>query len=179
MKKTIRKWFWAWDFEKEEKWLDKMAAEGWALCGVGFCRYTFEPCSPGEYAFRLELLENHLNDEKSKDYIGFVEETGAEMVGSYLRWVYFRKKTAEGPFELFSDAHSKIAHLGRIKWLTGFLALLNLPIGFSNLVNFAFHGYALSSVGFLNIAVCGLLLYGWLSLHKMQASLRQQSEMFE
>ena len=34
MRKTIRKWFWTWDFEKEEKWLNEMAAQGLALVGV-------------------------------------------------------------------------------------------------------------------------------------------------
>ena len=42
MRKTIRKWFWAWDFEKEEKWLNEMAAKGLALVGVGFCKYEFD-----------------------------------------------------------------------------------------------------------------------------------------
>ena len=29
-RKTIRKWFWVWDFEKEEDWLNEMAMNGWA-----------------------------------------------------------------------------------------------------------------------------------------------------
>ena len=28
-RKTIRKWFWVWEFEKEENWLNEMAANGW------------------------------------------------------------------------------------------------------------------------------------------------------
>ena len=51
--KTIRKWFWVWDFEKEERWLNDMAESGWALVSVGFCRYSFERCEPGEYIVRL------------------------------------------------------------------------------------------------------------------------------
>ncbi|MBQ2899558.1 MAG: DUF2812 domain-containing protein, partial [Oscillospiraceae bacterium] len=31
MKKVIKKMFWAWDFEKEEKWLNEMSAKGLAL----------------------------------------------------------------------------------------------------------------------------------------------------
>ena len=27
-RKTIRKWFWAWDFDKEEEWLENMARNG-------------------------------------------------------------------------------------------------------------------------------------------------------
>ena len=33
---TVRKWFWVWDFEKEEDWLNEMAMNGWALASVGF-----------------------------------------------------------------------------------------------------------------------------------------------
>ena len=26
--RTMRKWFWVWDFEKEEEWLNEMALKG-------------------------------------------------------------------------------------------------------------------------------------------------------
>jgi hypothetical protein len=53
-RKTINKVFFVWDFEKEERWLNEMAMNGWALCYVGLCRYTFEKCEPGEYTIRLD-----------------------------------------------------------------------------------------------------------------------------
>ena len=59
--KVIRKWFWVWDFEKEERWLNTMAQSGWVLTKVGFCTYHFAPCQPGEYTIRLEVLKNELN----------------------------------------------------------------------------------------------------------------------
>jgi hypothetical protein len=34
-RKKIWKWFWVWDFEKEERWLNQMAMEGWVLVDVG------------------------------------------------------------------------------------------------------------------------------------------------
>ena len=40
--KTLHKWFWVWEFEKEERWLNEMAQEGWALTCGGFCTYVFE-----------------------------------------------------------------------------------------------------------------------------------------
>ena len=55
--RIIRKWFWVWEFEKEEKWLNEMAEKGWALEGVGFCKYRFTACEPGKYTARLELME--------------------------------------------------------------------------------------------------------------------------
>ena len=95
MRKVIHKLFWAWEFDKEEVWLNEMAAEGMALVGVGWCRYEFEPCAPGEYTVRIQLLEKVPNDAQSADYLAFLEETGAEHVGTWMRWVYLRRKTAD------------------------------------------------------------------------------------
>ena len=33
--KVIRKWFWVWNFETEERWLNTMAQSGWVLTKVG------------------------------------------------------------------------------------------------------------------------------------------------
>ena len=38
-RKTIRKWWWVWEVEKEEQWLNTMAAQGWVLDGAGFCNH--------------------------------------------------------------------------------------------------------------------------------------------
>ena len=86
MRRTIRKLFWVWDFDQEEKWLNEMAAKGLRLVAVGFCRYVFEEGRPGEYHIRLELLENWPTSPEGARYIRFVEETGAEYIGSVMRW---------------------------------------------------------------------------------------------
>ena len=80
--RTMRRWFWVWDFEKEEEWLNEMALNGWVLAGVDFCTYHFVRCEPGEYTVRLEM---HPADDA---YIAFLEETGAEYVGRMLQWIY-------------------------------------------------------------------------------------------
>ena len=126
MKKVIHKVFPLWSYEKEEKWLNEMSARGLQLCDVGFCRYTFEEGTPGEYIYRLELLDYMPSTEQSKKYIHFLEDTGAEHVGTLLRWVYFRKKANTGGFDLFSDIDSRIRHLNRILLLVGILAAVNL-----------------------------------------------------
>ena len=89
-RKTMTRWFWVWQFEKEEEWLNEMAANGWVLESVGFCRYTFVRCEPGEYTVRTEM---HPYDDQ---YVKFMEETGAEYVGRMMMWIYFRKKTENG-----------------------------------------------------------------------------------
>ena len=39
-RKTMTRWFWVWQFEKEEEWLNEMAASGWVLESVGSVSYT-------------------------------------------------------------------------------------------------------------------------------------------
>ena len=130
MKHVIRKPYWNW--EKEEKWLNEMSAKGLALVDYTWCRYVFEEALPGEYVYRIELLDYWAINPTSLKYIRFVEETGAEFVSSYMRWVYFRKKAADGPFTLHSDIPSQIAHNKRVRvfWLG--LAILELSIGLMN-----------------------------------------------
>jgi len=120
-------------FEQEEKWLNEMAAKGMLLTDVGFCRYVFEEGTPGKYIYRLEMLENTPTHPESVAYIKFVEETGAEQVGSIMRWVYFRKKAVDGPFDLYSDLGSKLKHYRRIHAICNIMIPLELLIGAINM----------------------------------------------
>jgi hypothetical protein len=123
------------DFEKEEKWLNEMAEKGMNFIYFSFPgRYLFEEGTPGEYIYRLEFLDNTPDHPDSKAYIRFVEETGAELVSTYFRWVWFRKKASDGPFDLYSDYPSRIRHYRRLSFYIGTLGLLNLIIGLFNLV---------------------------------------------
>ena len=179
MRTTIKKWFWVWDFDKEEQWLNDMAAKGLALIGTGFCRYDFEDCAPGEYQVRLELLENHLNHAESQKYIQFIESTGAEQVGNYFRWVYFRKKTADGPFDLFSDRASRIAHLKRILALMLPIGILNLFIGLQNVGLFFWQHFDGNLIGLVNLALGILCCLGALPVYKKVKALKKEQQIFE
>ena len=60
-RRIIKKWIWVWDFDKEERWLNTMAQQGWVLDKVGFCRYEFIPCfsersTPTETSHRPSLI---------------------------------------------------------------------------------------------------------------------------
>ncbi len=126
MKKTVYKVFWAWESEKEEKWLNDQAAKGLNLVATGAFRYVFEEGEPGTYAYRLELLDNLPSTEASQEYFRFMEDVGVEQVGSIGRWVYFRKRVEDGPFELFSDIESRIKHLKRIRAIVCFAMVAEL-----------------------------------------------------
>ncbi|KGE16363.1 DUF2812 domain-containing protein [Paenibacillus wynnii] len=120
-------------YEKEEQWLNEMSAKGMHLTDIGFCRYVFEKGTPGEYIYRLQMLENIPTHPQSVDYIRFVEDTGAEQVGSILRWVYFRKKAANGPFDLYSDLDSRLKHYRSINAICNVIIPIEFIIGALNI----------------------------------------------
>ncbi len=132
MKHVIYKIFW--NYEKEEKWLNGYSARGLALVDYCWIRYVFEDSMPGEYIYRIQLLRNLASHPQSRKYIEFVEETGAECVATYLRWVYFRKRSADGPFELYSDITSKIRHYKMVRAFWAALAVLEYGAGISNII---------------------------------------------
>ena len=132
MKKTVVKFFLAFQYDKEEKWLNEMSAKGWQLTNVGFCNYTFTEGQPGEYIYRLEMLDDWPASSKGSAYIRFLEETGAEYIGSLLRWIYVRRPASEGTFDLYSDLPSRIKHVARVRNLMLILFLCLIPIFISN-----------------------------------------------
>jgi len=180
MRKVIRKWFWVWQFDKEEKWLNEMAARGLALSSVGFARYEFEETEPGEYTCRLELLAQYPNHPESEQYIRFLEETGVEQVGSYMRWVYFRKRRALGEFDLYSDNASRLHHLRRIMMLLLPLLIFNAYIGCYNLFLYMQNHFAVSLVcALLSLTIAILLGIGMLLLARKRKRLQTEAQLFE
>lgn len=179
MRKTIRKWFWMWDFDKEERWLNEMAARGLCLVSVGWCKYEFEDCVPGEYSIRLEMLKEKLTHPESVKYLEFLEETGAEHVGSYMRWAYMRKKKADGEFQLFSDNESRIRHLTRIIQFISVLTGLNLYLGIYNLFLYFLWGTAVNLLGLISLAISAISACGIMKLWRKRKILKEEQRVFE
>lgn len=130
MQHIVRKAYY--DFEKEEKWLNEMSAKGLALVNYSWCKYVFEDAPQGEYTYRLELLEKPINHPDSQNYLSFMKDTGVEMVASFNRWVYFRRKAADGEFNIYSDKDSKLKHYSRVRAFFVLAAALNFFIGLMN-----------------------------------------------
>lgn len=163
---VIRKWIWAWDFDKEEDWLNEMAMSGWALCRVGFCSYEFERCEPGEYIVRLQFSDDDAG------FTAFMEDIGAEHIGRIIKWHYYRRKSCMGPFDMFSDIDSKIAHLDRIGKLISGVGMANLIIGIANSIN-AVH------FGWINLLAATLLMYGLGRIHGKKEALEKDGVLRE
>ncbi len=106
-------WFWAWEDEKEEAYLQDMALSGWHFKSVTFPgNYTFVKGEPRNDVYRLDFLSNY----KDKDnYLQLFEDAGWNHVGEYGSWQYFRKTAMDDEaLEIFTDNESKQKKYGRI-----------------------------------------------------------------
>ena len=121
------------DKDKETLWLQRMANQGWALEGFFLGVYTFTPCEPGEYRYQIDFLENTADFE---NYRQLMEDSGVEVACRWFRWVILRKKVADGPFVLYTDAESLIRHYGNIRALFRAMAGILLVCFLTNLVNY-------------------------------------------
>jgi len=140
MIKKVHKFFW--DYEKEENWINSMAANGYMLKAVCWGTYFFEKSEKGEYFYRIQLLDKMPSNPESLAYIEFLEEAEVELVSTYLKWAYFRKKSEDGNFELLSDVNSKLKHYFKVFlmffviWaLNLFSFILNLLVGIFTSIN--------------------------------------------
>ena len=152
MKHIVRKPYW--NYIKEEHWLNDMAAKGLALTEYSWCRYVFEDATPGKYIYRIELLDHHATHPESKKYFAFLEELGIECVATYMRWAYLRKKTSDGPFDLYTDIDSNITHYKKVSalWLTlAGIELCSVPL---NIIL----GITATPPRLLNLVLGGILL---------------------
>jgi len=100
------------DPEKELQWLQELMNQGWALEKFALGVYTFVPCEPGEYTYQIDILKDVGDFD---NYKTFMEDSGVEVVCRWFRWVYVRKRAEDGPFVLYTDNDSLIAHYTSIK----------------------------------------------------------------
>jgi hypothetical protein len=156
MKQVIRKAYY--DIEKEESWLNSMSAMGLALIDYSWCRYVFEQAQPNEYTYRIDLLDNHHTHSASAAYIQFLEENGIECVARYMRWIYLRKKTADGPFDIYTDMESRYRHYKRLKLFYRSLINLELAAGLLNLAIGIINRSTLNLVTAIPVLCLALLL---------------------
>lgn len=131
-KKVFRLW-WAWNDEKEERWMEARAREGWHVRTFGpfFC--TLEAGPPAEIAYRLDYQNaSSLPPKNREEYLDIFRDAGWEHVGDYAGWFCFRHPAGDGPPpEIHTDAESRIAKYKRLMAVLGFFLafLLFMAIG--------------------------------------------------
>lgn len=102
------------DYEKEENFLNEMARAGWNLSAVGFCRYIFRRGTPGEYIYKLDMVERSESDEVKESYFNFLTDCGIRVVGEFKDWIYLQKRAADGPFDMKNDTYAKLRQVNKV-----------------------------------------------------------------
>ena len=119
------------DIMENEEWLNEMAQDGHAMndCSAGLFAdvFSFEKCEPGEYIFRVLMLDNNVKHPESMRYLRFLRESGVEHVASNGNAVYLRKKTDSDPFDIFTDRDSRLKYHSKMVWLYAW-SLLAYPV---------------------------------------------------
>ena len=121
--KKTHKWFWDYDYDKQEKFYTEMQAKGWALIkqereGEVY-EQRFEKCEPANVVYKIGY-----NAEKTGrgSYIQMFEDYGWEFVGETNDFYCFRK-SADGvspeELDIFSDDGSRLdmAKNAAMAWL--------------------------------------------------------------
>lgn len=135
----MRKFRLYFDKEKEEVWLNEMCRQGWAMTGFFLGVYTFVPCEFGKYTYQIDMPpisgKVGTRDKKKREYIEFVESTGAEYVCSWGFWLIFRKETVKGEFKLYTDSESQIRLYQRIRLVFLVIGLYDLWVSIFDTLN--------------------------------------------
>jgi len=79
------------DKDQEEKFLNTMSERGYAMEKFFLGLYFFEPCNPGEYTYRVDLIAGKDIRETNLFY-DLVRDAGGELVQTWGFWAFYRKK---------------------------------------------------------------------------------------
>jgi hypothetical protein len=123
-----KKLFFAWNMDKEKKYLEEKAKQGYKLVNVKLGKYYFEEAEPNDVIYQFDFRMLGKQDESE-----YLEMHGDwELVLRFGGWYYFRK---EGTNEesLFSNNEGTKSLLLR---LIGFLCLVGFPLYYQILIMF-------------------------------------------
>jgi len=114
------------DKDQEEKFLNEMSDRGYAMEKFFLGLYFFEPCNPGEYTYRVDLIAGK-GIKETNSFYDLVRDAGGELVQTWGFWAFYRKK---GSFDLYTDRESQISQYEKIRKLFLGIGLLELTVMF-------------------------------------------------
>lgn len=106
--RTVWRFYTIADYEREERWLNEMAAAGWEFVRTNGFRFRFRKGEPGSYRYKIDLVERNEDDAVREEYFNFLTECGNRVVCEYKDWIYLQRPAADGPFEGTDDAYARL-----------------------------------------------------------------------
>ncbi len=150
--------FLAYDYDREENYINAMSKKGWQLVKGGLFHHTYVK-SDEEYCYKLDFNNKvHFSMDEHCRYLSFYHEQGWEHINSTINgWHYFRKKydpkLGEEDYNIYTDDTSLQEMLGR--WNK--IARLMQVITIFYFLYYLF--YFFQSHSFLALAASALMLF--------------------
>jgi hypothetical protein len=124
--KTAWRWWWGWNPEKIENWLEEMEQKGWNLVSIGFAYIVFK-FEKGESRKIRYCVDYQIN--VNDGYFGLFDEDGWELVGDKIAPWYIWRKTYENERpDIYTDTKSLIERNNRLLKTVGILVPLEIFI---------------------------------------------------
>lgn len=121
--RTIRRLnvWWVWNYDKQERTLDRWSEQGIQLVKPGWFSATYVRDASQRYAYRLDYQPDiKWRLDKRREYLTFYRDAGWEYLGQCSQWHYFRRPwTNSEPMDIYTDASSLKKHYQRIRWALG------------------------------------------------------------
>jgi len=164
----LRKWFWAWDDEKEEAWLTDLSASGLHLLRPDVGIYAFKRGVQKRYIYRLDY-QTHSKKDKEQ-YLNLFQDSGWEHVGEMNGWHYFRREAAPGEEpQIYTDPASKAEKYRR---LIGFFLLL-MPVYTSVMITLSPRSTMSPAWAIIQAAIFIIVILYFYFLYKLWMRIRQ------
>lgn len=115
------KWWWAWNYEKIEQWLEDMEAGGLRLIDVtidGIC-FHFEKSKPAKARYCIDY-----QSKLTPEYISLINDDGWQIFKIGFGWYILRKQYDEDRPEFYNDFEALIA---RDKTLLSIMLVIGVP----------------------------------------------------
>jgi hypothetical protein len=128
--KSVTKWWWGWEPEKIEDWLEQMEVEGWHLynaTGIGV-RFHFVKEEPRRVRYCADY-----QSKIGPQYKEIFQDTGWELVYSGMGWYIWRMEYVGERPDIYTDIDSILDRNKRLITLLGIITIIE--------------GFALTSMG--------------------------------
>lgn len=93
----MKRFYYAPNHKADEAYMARMCHEGWAAAGLVEGIWTFEPCEPDKYVFRVAYLRG-MSKHDVDALKGRLAAKGIEFVSRYSFWAIFRSEKDFVPY---------------------------------------------------------------------------------
>lgn len=127
MKETMKatKWWWGWEPEKIENWLEEMEAQGWHVdYGIGLgTTFFFTRGEPRKMRYCADY-QNKVTSEYSRIF----HDVGWELVYSHMGWYIWRMPYEEERPEIYTDMGATVDRNKRLMLMLGVVGMLQILV---------------------------------------------------